>query len=196
MKESSDSEPHHGAGECSLEPRRGVGEAEREGGGCKKSAPRSIVFSSRFARARVSLSCESALPCSGRRCVCAHIYLMLLSHVSRRSASCAGVICVGENAGLFSGVCYLCLWRALGQSAQVEQGTLILYSSQESVMLSDCCCIRRTLGYCTKKYLAPPVLIADWPRALQQHKQHPSTSLSLRLANPTAWLGIGTLFHY
>ena len=67
VKESSDSEP-----------RRGAGEAEGEGGGWvqKKCAPRSIVFSSRFARARVSLSCESALPCSGRRCVCANVSLV------------------------------------------------------------------------------------------------------------------------
>ena len=41
-----------------------------------KSAPRSIVFDSRFTRARVSLSCESALPCSGRRCVCANVSLV------------------------------------------------------------------------------------------------------------------------
>ena len=67
VKESSDSEP-----------RRGAGEAEGEGGGWvqKNCAPRSIVFSSRFARARVSLSCESALPCSGRRCVCASVSLV------------------------------------------------------------------------------------------------------------------------
>jgi len=43
------------------------------GGALKNCAPRSIVFSSRFARARVSLSCKRALPCSGRRCVCAKV---------------------------------------------------------------------------------------------------------------------------
>ena len=42
----------------------------------KNWAPRSIVFSSRCARARVSLSCKRALPYSGRRCVCAKVSLM------------------------------------------------------------------------------------------------------------------------
>ena len=66
VKESSDSEP-----------RRGAGESPREVGGYKKNwTPRSIVFSSRFARARVSLNCKRALPCSGRRCVCAKVSLV------------------------------------------------------------------------------------------------------------------------
>ena len=46
-----------------------------EVGARQKSAPRSIAFSSRCARARVSLSCEGALPCSGRRCVCVNVSL-------------------------------------------------------------------------------------------------------------------------
>ena len=72
MKGSSDSEP-----------RRGVGESPHK----KNCAPRSIVFSPRLARARVSLSCESALPCPGRRCVCAKAslsYQRVLGVISRR----------------------------------------------------------------------------------------------------------------
>jgi len=52
-------------------------------------------------------------------CVCVKV-LLSCSRVSWRSASYPGVTCVGENAGLFSGVCYLCFWRALGQSVQAQ----------------------------------------------------------------------------
>ena len=55
---------------------------------------------------------------------------MFLSCVRRRSVSYRGVTCVGEQAGMFNA-------RALGQSAQAEQDTLILYSSQESVIASE-----------------------------------------------------------
>jgi len=41
--------------------------------GGENCAPKAAVFSPRLTRARVSLSCESALPCSGRRCVCANV---------------------------------------------------------------------------------------------------------------------------
>ena len=48
------------------------------------------------------------------------------SRVSWRSASCPGVTCVGDNAGLFRVARCLCFWRDLDQSAQAEQDTLIL----------------------------------------------------------------------
>jgi len=67
----------------------------------KKSAPRSIVFSLRFARAHASLSCESALPCSGRRCVAP--VCKCFSRVSWRSASCPSVTCVGKTPGCVFG---------------------------------------------------------------------------------------------
>jgi len=119
VKESSDSEPRHGAGK-----------AEGEGGGWvqKKWAPRSIVFSLRFARARVSLSCKRALPCSGRRCACAKVSLVSADAPRHGSAPAWRT-----TPGLFRVARCLCFWRALGKSAQAEQDTLILCSSQESV---------------------------------------------------------------
>ena len=54
-------------------------------------------------------------------CVC-----KCFSRVRWRSVSYPGVTCVEEQAGMFNAPV---LWRALGQSAQAEQDTLILYSS-------------------------------------------------------------------
>jgi len=51
-----------------------------------------------------------------------------LSSARRRPVSYPGVTYVGEQAGMFNA-------RALGQSAQAEQDTLILYSSQEPAIL-------------------------------------------------------------
>ena len=118
MKESSDSEP-----------RRGAGESHK-----KNWAPRSIVFSSRFARARVSLNCKRALPCSGRRCVCAKVSLVSAGAPRHGPALPAWRL----TPGLFCVVHCLCVWRALGQSAQAEQDTLILCSKQESVEYIYC----------------------------------------------------------
>jgi len=85
----------------------------------KLCAPRSVVFSPRLARARVSLSCESACRAhAGAVCV-----QKFFSRVRRRSVSYAGVTCVGEQAGMSNA-------RALGQSAQAEQDTSILLSCQ------------------------------------------------------------------
>ena len=97
------------------------------GGYKKKCAPWSIVFSPRLARARVSLSCESACRAhAGAVCVC------VCAKVSLSCQKTFGVISRrylrGEQARMLSA-------RALGQSAQAEQGTLILYSSQESAIL-------------------------------------------------------------
>ena len=96
-----------------------------------RASQRSIVFSSRFARARISLNCKRALPCSGRRCVCAAVSLVF----SRRSASRPRVTCVDVNARVVLRCACLCFWRALGQSAQAEQDTLILCRKQESVVV-------------------------------------------------------------
>ena len=85
----------------------------------KNCAPRSILFSPHLARARVSLSCESAC-CAHAGAVCVQKFL---SRVRRRSVSYPGVTSVEEQAGIFN------VW-ALGQSAQAEHHTLILYSSQ------------------------------------------------------------------
>jgi len=92
----------------------------------KKWAPRSIVFSSRFAKARVSLSCKRALPCPGRRCVCEKASLVSAGAPRHDSALPAWRI----TPGLFRVARCLCFWRAIGQSAQAEQDTLILCSSQ------------------------------------------------------------------
>ena len=141
MKESSDSEPRRGAGES---PRR-----EREVGGYKKNwTPRSTVFSSRFARARISLNCKRALPCSGRRCVCAKASLVSAGAprhgrerettqaiVQQHTSPLRAVTCVEVNARVVLRCACLCFWRALGQSTQAEQDTLILCSKQESVLL-------------------------------------------------------------
>jgi len=113
----------------------------------KKWAPRSIVFSSRFARARVSLSCKRVLPCSGRRCVCAKVYLVSAGALRHGSALPAWRI----TPGLFRVARCLCFWGAFGQPAQAEQGTLILCSRQESVrprlpgILRSVCLIRATV---------------------------------------------------
>jgi len=90
-------------------------------------APRSIVFSPRLAGARVSLGGESAC-----RAQAGAVYVQkLLSRVSRRPVAYPGVTCVGEQARMFNA-------RALGQSAQAEQYTLILYycTNQYSVAKS------------------------------------------------------------
>ena len=61
----------------------------------KICAPRSIVFSPRLARARVSLSCESDCRAhAGAVCV-----NMLPSCVRRRSLSYPGITCVGNKPG-------------------------------------------------------------------------------------------------
>jgi len=105
---------------------------EREVGGYKINwTPRSTVFSSRFARARVSLNCKRALPCSGKRCVCAKVSLVSAGAPRHGPALPAWRL----TPGLFCVAHCLCFWRALGQSAQAEQDTLILCSKQESVIL-------------------------------------------------------------
>ena len=103
MKESSDSEPRRGAGESP---------------GYKKNwTPRSIVFSSRFARARVSLNCKRALPCSGRRCVCANVPLVSAGAPRHGPALPAWRL----TPGFFRVAHCLCFWRALGQSAPIRK---------------------------------------------------------------------------
>ena len=123
------------------EPRRGAGEAEGEGGRWvqKNWAPRSIVFSSRYARARVSQSCKRALPCSGKRCVCAKVSLVSAGAPRHGSALPAWTGLLRQlystwriTPGLFRVARCLCFWRALGQSAQAEQDTLILCSKNPS----------------------------------------------------------------
>ena len=100
--------------------RRGAGEAEGEGGGwVQNCAPRSIVFSSRFARARVSLSFESTLPCSGRRCVRANAFLLSVGAQRRVPAlPVRGLFFGGGGRRIVQRrVRYFCFWRALDQSA-------------------------------------------------------------------------------
>ena len=94
----------------------------------KNGAPRSIVFSLRRARARVSLSCESALPCPGRRCVCANVPLV------SDGAQCHIPALPACRSTPGSSTLHVVL-RALAQSAQAEQDALILYSCEESVVL-------------------------------------------------------------
>ena len=93
--------------------------AEGEGGGWlqKNWAPRSIVFSSRFARARVSLNCKRALPCSGRRCVCAKVSLVSAGAPRHGPALPAWRL----TPGFFCVAHCLCFWRALGQSSPRSQ---------------------------------------------------------------------------
>jgi len=89
VKESSDSEPSRGAGEPPQ----------------KNCALRPIVFSLRLARARVSLSCESACRAqAGAVCVCV---CKNFSRGRSRSVSYPGVICVEEQAGMFNATCVL-----------------------------------------------------------------------------------------
>ena len=95
-------------------------------------ASRSIVFSSRFTWARISLSCERALSCSGRRLVCANG-----SPVSVGAQRRAPALPVwGETPGCSATARHLCFWRAFGLSAQAEEDTPILCSSQKPVVHS------------------------------------------------------------
>ena len=98
---------------------------ERASSPTAKCFPRLIALSSRRARALVSLSCESALPCSGkgRVCVC-----RCFSRVSWRSVTTLRCLRGGKRRVVQRRACFLCFWRALGQSAQ---DTPILYSSKE-----------------------------------------------------------------
>ena len=88
VKGSSDSEPCRGAGEAKGERGEWVQK--------KRPTPRR-PFSSRFARARVSVRARCRAQAGA---VCVHMFLSC-----QLAASCPGVTCVGENAGLFSGVC-------------------------------------------------------------------------------------------
>ena len=82
------------------------------GGYKKKCAPRSIVFSPRLARARVSMSCESAVLMQAL-CVCKSF-----SFVPEGARCHIPALPAWEQAGMFNA-------RALGQSAQASQDTPI-----------------------------------------------------------------------
>jgi len=102
---------------------RGGGRGRWLGVGTKKCAPMSNVISSRFARARVSLSCESALPCSSRRCVRVNASLVSVGaprHVPALPAWTVRATCSFEGS-----------WPISAGGENV----LILCSSQESVVL-------------------------------------------------------------
>ena len=85
-----------------------------------------LFFLSALAKARVSLSCESACR--------AHASAVCVKKLPSRCQKTPGVIsrCYlrGEQAGMFN-------VRALGQSAQAEQDTLILYDSHKSQSYSS-----------------------------------------------------------
>ena len=112
MKESSDSAP-----------RRVAGEAEGEGGGWvqKKLRPAVNCALSAPCKGACFSELQERLPCSCRRCMCKSPSL-----VSEDARCHIPALLRGEQSGMFNA-------RALGQSAQAEQDTLILYSSQESV---------------------------------------------------------------
>jgi len=109
----------------------------------KKLPPRSIVFSPRLTRARVSLSCKSACRAHAGA-VCVQMPLscqMALGVISRRCLR-------GEQAGMFNAPVF---WWAIGQSAKAKQVTLILHSSQESA-----CRISAAVRLRDLPYVPPP----------------------------------------
>ena len=73
----------------------------------------------RFARARVSLSCKCALPCSGRRCVCANVSLVSVGAPRHVPALPAW----GKTPGL-------CFWRALDRPISSGRARYIPYLVQ------------------------------------------------------------------